>query len=251
MSKEIDWNLIRFRASSWGNLLAESKTKGEPIGATCAKELVKIYAQEVYGRRKEIVTAAMEKGKMLQANGIAMVSVLEGELYTENDEQLENEWFSGKPDMFTGESITNATKVGELKNSWELESFLPKLMEKPDASHTAQLNVYYSLSGAQEGALFYTLQSCPHGILESEKRRLLYQMDVATELNPEYVKAAEQLEKLLTFPDIDIQERCIKIPVPRDEELISKMRAKVPVMREWLHNFHKKHLSQYPKEVVV
>jgi hypothetical protein len=251
MTKEVNFDEIKFRASSWGNLLAESKTKGEPIGATCAKELVKIYAQEIYGRRKEILTSAMEKGKMLQAQGIAMVSVLEGELYMENEDQLEDSYFSGKPDMYTGRSIIDADKVGELKNSWELESFLPKLMEKPDASHVAQLNCYYSLSGAQDGAIFYTLQSCPHGILEQEKRKLLYQMDVATELNPEYVKAAEQLEKLLTFPDINIEERCIKIKIDRDESLIDRMKQKVPLMREWLHNFHKKHLSLYPKHELV
>ena len=28
----IDWNLIKFRASSWGSLLSESKEKGNPIG---------------------------------------------------------------------------------------------------------------------------------------------------------------------------------------------------------------------------
>ena len=28
----INWNNIKFRASSWGNLLAESKEKGNPIG---------------------------------------------------------------------------------------------------------------------------------------------------------------------------------------------------------------------------
>ena len=28
---------IEFRASSWGNLLSESRTKGEVIGKTCAE----------------------------------------------------------------------------------------------------------------------------------------------------------------------------------------------------------------------
>ena len=43
----IDWNKVKFRASSWGNLLAESKTKGEIVGKTAAAELIKIYNQEM------------------------------------------------------------------------------------------------------------------------------------------------------------------------------------------------------------
>lgn len=30
----IDWQSVKFRASSWGSLLAESKTKGELVGKT-------------------------------------------------------------------------------------------------------------------------------------------------------------------------------------------------------------------------
>ena len=47
---------IKFRASSWGNLLSESRTKGEVIGKTCAKELFKIYNMEKYGRKKHLIT---------------------------------------------------------------------------------------------------------------------------------------------------------------------------------------------------
>src|ERR1700743_3112427 len=46
-NQPIDWNTIKFRASSWGNLLSgpqskEKKDRGE-LGITCQKELVKIY----------------------------------------------------------------------------------------------------------------------------------------------------------------------------------------------------------------
>jgi hypothetical protein len=72
-------------------------------------------------------------------------------------------------------------------------------------------------------------------------------MNVATEYAPEYIKACEELEKLMIFEDIDYRERVIKIPVPRNDELIQKMKDKVPVLRQWLENFHVKHMNQYPK----
>lgn len=248
---EINWNDVKFRASSWGDLLAEPQKaedkKSGKLGVTCQKELIKIYNLIKYGRKKDLTTAAMEKGKLMQTEGVRFYSMVEGETYVENHEQLENGWFSGKPDMYLGESIYTATKVDDLKNCWELDTFTPKLIEAANNGHSAQLNVYYDLTGASEGAIVYSLLDAPLEILLGEKRKLMYSMGVATDLNPEYLEAAAELERMLTFPDIDPRERIIKIPVPKDEELIQKMKAKVPIMRQWLEDFEKKHMSLYPK----
>ncbi len=245
--KAIKWDEIKFRASSWGNLLAESKVKGEAIGKTCAAELIKIYCQEVYGRKKDITTKQMDKGKQVEPESISLLSVVEGEMYYKNEDQLENEWFSGHPDIFIGESIQKAELVGDIKSSWSLDTFMPNLIEEADKAYVAQLNCYYDLTGASGGFLAYCLVSAPANILESEKRSLLFKMNVISEFSPEYIKAAEELEKLMVFEDIDPRERVIKIPVPRNDELIEKMKQKVPVMRDWLKNFHEKHTNLYPK----
>ena len=76
----INWDGIKFRASSWGNLLTESKTKGEPIGKTCQAELIKIYCQEVYGRKKDITTKQMDKGKQVEPESISLLSVVDGKM---------------------------------------------------------------------------------------------------------------------------------------------------------------------------
>lgn len=247
----IDWNKIKFRASSWGNLLTESKDKKEPIGKTCQAELIKIYCQEVYGRKKDITTKQMDKGIQAEGDSISLLSMVDGEFYFKNEERLENEWFSGHPDILTGESIQSAKEIGDIKTSWSLETFMPKLVEEPDKAYVAQMNVYYDLTGASSGFLAYCLVNAPINIIEQEKRSLLFKMNVATEYAPEYIKAAEELEYLMVFNDIPPEERVIKIPIPRDEELIEKMKAKVPRLREWLHEFHKKHKSLYKTQEVV
>lgn len=233
----IDWSKVKFRASSWGNFLAESRDKKEPIGKTAQAELIKIYAQEVYDRREDIVTAAMDKGKQVEDDAIRILSMVDGELYYKNQEPHENEWFTGHPDIVT------ETEVHDIKSSWSIFTFLPKLMEEPDKAYVAQLNAYFSLTGAQGGSICYVLASAPIGILEAEKRKLLYSMDVATELNPDYLKAAQILEKNMMYEDIPIKQRVIKKYVPRDEELIEKMKAKVPILRQWLEDFHRKHVG--------
>lgn len=247
-----DFSTIKFRASSWGNLLTEPVTKADKeagkLSVTCQKELVRIYNQVVYGRKKDIVTKQMEKGTLCENDSIDLFSRVEGRLFHKNDEQLENEWFCGHPDIYLGETIQKAEEVYDIKSSYELDTFMPKLIEEPDKSYVAQLNVYFDLSQATGGAIVYCLVDCPESILNEEKRRLLYAMDVISEDSPDYKRAAAELERMLTFSDIDYRERVIKKPVPRDEELIQKMKDKVPILRQWLQDFHTKHLNQYPKQ---
>lgn len=245
--KQIDWNKVKFRASSWGNLLAESKDKKEIVGKTAAAELIKIYNQLKYGRKKDLVTKHMTKGKLAEEDAITLYSRVEKKLYFKNQVQLENEWFTGHPDLGDHEDIMKAMECDDIKCSWEMDTFTPKLLEEVDRGYTAQLNVYFDLTGAQGGSIVYCLVDCPPSVLMDEKRRLLYSMDVISEESPEYLEAAAELERNLTFPDIDYRERVIKKIVHRDEELIEKMKAKVPIFRQWLADFDKKHMSQYPK----
>lgn len=248
---DINFDPVKFRASSWGNLLTEPVTKaakeaGE-LSVTCQKELIKIYNLWVYGRKKDITTKQMDKGIQAEPDSINLFSKVEGKIYFKNDEPLENEWFTGHPDIFIGDNIQNAEEVHDIKSSWELDSFMPKLIEAPDKGYEAQLNVYYDLTGAKGGSIAYCLVSAPINIVESEKKALLWRMNVISELSPEYIEAAAELERLMIFEDIDYRERVIKQPVPRNDELIEKMKSKVPIFRNWLKEFHEKHLGLYPK----
>ena len=247
----IDWNKVKFRASSWGNLNTEPVTKaakeaGE-LSKTCQTELIKIYNQVKYGRKADITTPQMIKGTMVEDDSISLFSRVEGDIYYKNTDSLENDYFTGHPDIYKGENILSAELVYDIKSSWTVDTYIPKLIEGADKSYEAQLNVYYDLTGASGGAIVYCLVDAPFSVLEGEKRKLLYNMDVISEESPEYLQAAAHLEKQLTFEDIDYRERVIKVPVPRNQELIDKMKAKVPLLRKWLSEFHQTHMNQYPK----
>lgn len=248
---KIDWNQIKFRASSWGNLMSSPQSKADKdagkLSKTCQKELIKIYCQEIYGRKKDITTNKMLKGTEAEENSITLFSRVEKRMFYKNEEQLENEWFKGHVDIYEGPGVREAITVWDIKSRWELETFMPKLTEDVETGEELQLQVYFDLTGATYGGIANTLVDCPISILEDEKRRLLFSMNVATEFSPEYLEAAAELEKRLTFPDIDYRERVIKQEVQRNDEIIEKMKAKVPVMRRWLKEFHEKHMNLYPK----
>lgn len=247
----IDWDNIKFRASSWGNLNSEPVAKADKeagkLSQTCQKELIKIYNQVVYGRKKDITTRQMDKGIIAEYDSIKLASKVEGKIFFKNEDRLENDYFCGHPDVFVGDNIQNATEIWDIKTSWEMDTFMPKLIEGLDKGYEAQLNVYFDLTGAQEGGIFYCLVDCPPQVLEGEKYALLRRMNVISEESPEYIEAVSELENLLTYPDIDYRERVIPIRVQRNDELIEKMKSKVPIFRNWLKEFHQRHLSLYPK----
>lgn len=241
----IDWSKIKFRASSWGNLFTEPATKaakerGE-LSKTCQRELIKIYNQVKYGRKKDIYTIKMDKGTQVEPESISMYSRVENKYYQKNDTQLENEWFTGHPDLFLGEDVYHATEVDDIKSRWELDSFTPKLIDEVDTSEELQLQVYFSLTGALSGAIVNTLVSAPPNIIESEKRKLLFGMNVISEFSPEYLEAAAEMEFNMVFDDIPEEERVIKQEVQRNEEIIQQMKDKVPRLRQFLADLDEKH----------
>ena len=86
----MDFSKVKFRASSWGNLLTEPVTKADKeagkLSLTCQKELLKIYSQEVYGRKKDITTKQMDKGIQVEDESIKIFSKVTGEFYYKNEE---------------------------------------------------------------------------------------------------------------------------------------------------------------------
>jgi len=246
-----DWNKVKFRASSWGNLLAEPQTKADreagKLGMTCQKELIKIYNWVKYGRRVDLTGKQIEKGNVCESDSINLYSMVEGVIYEKNEQQLENEWFTGHPDLYLGDDIYNAEEVDDIKTRWSIESFMPKLIEKVDAGEIAQMNVYYSLTGAAKGAIVNTLVSAPDNMVEEAIYYALKKLNVATEYSPEAIETVREIKLNMTFEDIHPRERVIKTPVDRDDELIEKMKSKVPIFREWLYEFEKRHVNQYPK----
>lgn len=251
---QINWGEVKFRASSWGGLMSEPKTveekKAGKLSLTCQKELLKIYRLVKYDwDEDDITTPAMEKGTIVQPESIDMYSKLEGKFFQENKEQLENSVFKGTPDVFLGETIRTATQVDDMKNSHLLSGFTERTVETVTLAQKCQLNCYYDLTGASGGNIVHALMSLPAEMFAKECDKLLWRMtnngEIATEYAPEYLEAVEKLKKKFIYDHMPENERLFKQFVPKDEELIEKMKAKVPILREWLAEYDKKRTNQY------
>lgn len=242
-----DFSNVPIRSSCMGPVFTEPKEKAAKdrgdLSETAKAYLIKVYIKEKYFREYDVVTKYMEKGKTVEQDSILLFAKLEQKMFHKNEYRLNNGIISGTPDLFEGESIDQASAIWDIKSSWNLETFAANISKPLNKDYFYQIQAYYWLTGATTGGIAYCLVNTPESIINDEKYRLLKQMDVISEEDPGFARAAAKLEHNNIFDDIPIEERCLKFLVPRDEEVIARIPEKVQKCRTFLQEFQEKHLS--------
>lgn len=218
----------------------------EVLSSGCKTYLLSVYASEKYGKwsaSKDKGNKFTNKGHLCELDSIELISKLDGKIYEKNEERVENEYLTGIPDIFEGESIYNATKIIDIKTSWDIETFFSNLGKRLKSVYWWQLQGYMAITGAKEGEVSFCLVDTPESIINDEKYRLFRRMDVATEENPAYKAAAFELENNLTFGDMPIEDRRMRFKVERDDEAIAKLYRKIDTCRKYLEEIEKMHLE--------
>jgi len=241
----MDFSTYKVRCSSLGALMTEPKDKASKdageLSQTAKTMLIKAYIQHKYDRDKDLDSKQIRKGKANEAEGIKLLSIFTGEILEKNDTRLENDYITGEPDVFLGESIYNADFIFDTKLSWDIWSFLGNILSPLDKGYELQLQGYMALTNAPKSAVAYVLTDIPQDELENEKYSLLRKMGCATEIDPEYVEAAAKLEINSIYPDIPLEEKILIFPVEKDEELIQKIYSKIEKARLFLQQLENKH----------
>ncbi len=240
-----DFSKTLIRCSAIGQIMTEPKDtiakKNGGLSKTAQSYLINTYIKEKYGRERDITTKQMAKGKQGEEDGITMLSKYKKKFLKKNDVRLNNEFLTGEPDIFEGESIYNADYITDIKLSWDIWTFLQNVAEPLNKDYWWQLQGYFSLSNAIDGEIAYLLLDTPENIIQNEKYKLLRQMNVISEESPEYIYASAALEINMIYPDIPLNEKVLIFPVQRDDEAIERINRKVEKCREFLHEFEKMH----------
>src|SRR5690348_5298753 len=194
-----DFSRVKIHCSSLGYLFVEpreklAKERGE-LSDTSKKHLYKIYIEHHWGRRRELTTKQTDKGNICEPEAIEMISILDNKFYEKNDEVKENDWLIGCADIVD-------EFIHDVKSSWDSETFIPMVLEPLEKIYYYQMQGYMWLWEKQKAFVRRCLISTPERILNNEKRKLLFSMDVATDENHEYKMAASQIEFNLTYEDI-------------------------------------------------
>jgi hypothetical protein len=243
-----DFSKTLIRCSSLSCLFTEPQKKEDKLAGKLSKtaksHLIQVYAREVWGVEKDILTKQMSKGIIGEEEGITLLSRVDRKLYVKNDERKENEWISGHADILDDEEVV------DIKLSWDAFTFLANLDDNVNDVYFYQLQGYMALWGLKRARIAYCLVDTPESIRNDEKYRLLRKMDVATEENPDFLRAWEKVEMGMIFNHIPPEHRVICQTVLRDDEIIEKIPAKVERAREFLQELHEKHLQTNKIELV-
>lgn len=241
----MNFNKTLIRSSSVGYLMTEPVTKADKeagiLSKTAKSHLIEIYIKEKYGRTKDVQTKQMRKGVEVEDDAIALLAQSLGRPLSKNTERFSNDFITGHPDVL---DLTEAgLKVWDVKSSYDLFTFLGNIPDKLNSQYYWQLQSYMWLTGATKSCIAYCLINTPFGIIEQEKKSLLYKMNVISEESPEYVLEASKLELNMMFDDIDQKERLLLFPIQRNDEDIELIKEKVLKARVFLESIEETHLN--------
>lgn len=210
--------------------MTESKIKSEPLGETCKEALLACYIEKVYGRSKEVMNKYMEKGLAVEEDSMTLYSLCTKTFHAKNKKEFTNDFFIGTPDIIDGKTII------DIKSSWDIHTFHKVLVNPINKNYFWQGQAYLDLLGADTFKLAYCLVNTPDQLINDAKRKLLWNMGVATDENEDYIEACAQLELEMTFDDIPQEKRYIEFTIQRDQSAIDAAHKKIELCREFLND---------------
>jgi hypothetical protein len=230
-----DFNNYKFRASSAGKLMTEPK-KGskESISETTKTYLLECYIGLAYGRKKEIISKTLQKGLAQEEDSLTLLSRVEKTFFKKNDDQFSNDWLRGTPDIIhilpEGKKI-----IRDIKTSWDIFTFFNAKVSQINKDYWFQLQVYMDLTGAETAFLDYCLVNTPPALIESEKRKFLWNQGIVNPNDDVEMEAFAVIEKNCLFDDIPMTERIHTKVIDRNQDDINRLHDRIIQCREYMN----------------
>lgn len=234
----MDFSNTLFRCSSLGYLMTDPKSKADKdagnLSESAKTHLIDVFVSNKYGRNTDIQNKYIQKGLMVEEDSITLYSRVTKKFHKKNELPLSNEFIKGTPDLFIGEEIKSASHIIDIKSSYDIFTFFRNHNSELNKMYYWQVQGYMDLTGALSASVVYCLVDTPNVIINDEKRRLMWKMGVATDENTEFKQACDELDRLLTYSDIPMQERVIEFYVERNQADIDRIHDRVLKGRNYL-----------------
>lgn len=247
----MDFSKVLFRASGVGHLMTNPQSKADKEAGELSEgaktHLVDVYVSNKYGRNTEIQSKYIAKGHAVEEDSITLYSRLKKRFFKKNEEHLSNAYIKGTPDLYEGVHILNADVIIDTKSSWDIFTFFRVKAKAVNQLYYWQGQAYMALSGAKVFHLAYCLVDTPEAMIQDEERKLMWKMNAGNTENPEFIEACEELRRLMTYPDIPLEERLIEYTFERNDADIDRMYARIEKARAFLAEFDKEHCPSIPE----
>ena len=215
---------MKIRASQIGKIMTSSKTKGEVLSKTCKSYIQELAIENTYGIRKEFWSRYTDKGNECEEEAIELVNdVLNLGFIFKNEENLNNDWITGTPDVNTNEILL------DIKCSWDATTFPFFETEIPNKDYYYQLQGYMWLTGKTESLLCYCLVNTPFQIVEDEVRREHWKQN----LIDESLDLRDFVQKKHNYDHIPKEKRVKVFKVIKDDNVINNIKERINIAREY------------------
>lgn len=226
--KEAGGKITATQAAELKRLRAK-RDKGPVLSDTCTKYLMELYIKHRYGRSRDIVNKAMDKGIQMEEDSLTLWSRIQGKPVFKNEDTYQDDHITGTPDLL------EPKLVSDFKTSWDIFTFMRAKLEPIDPDYAWQLRGYMRLKNVPRSRLIYTLIDTPDGLVNDEKRRLAWRMGlIDADINQEYLDACAEIDRNSTYNDIPLKERAHEKPLERDLLLEASITKRVDECRLYL-----------------
>ena len=227
----IDFSKYTFRCSSLPALMTNSKTKSEILSETAKASLRELWVREVFGREKfDTSNKYTEKGIMCEPDSMDLIKRVTGKTYFKNNDRLENEFVNGTPDIILNGPPTDASKIIDVKTSWDLWTFAAVDRAAALKSYYYQLLGYMWLTNAPVSELIYCLVNTPDEIMNNELYKLSFRYP---EMN-ESEEKAERFRRNYIFDDIPDELKLKSFIIEFDGNDIEILQERIVAARAYL-----------------
>jgi len=201
-----------------------------PLSEGAKNHAIEWFKTQLYGKRKpQITSKEILKGLAVEDESIAYASkVLGWGDAKKNEEQFENEYFIGTPDLILDD------KIIDLKNAYNHITF-PLFQTEVKTEYFWQMQAYMALTGKRKAEVVYTLMDVP----ERDIERIWYSINNGIpayaddgEMLPEY----KEFRKDYIYTDVKDDLRVKVFEVEYDEEAIKLLENRVKLVREYINS---------------
>lgn len=207
---------FRIRCSQIGKIMTEARSKSEPLSKTTIAYLEEWAKEQIYQRKKVIVSKYIDKGLAVENDAIEYLSVTFPDLplLIKNEKYFEDEWMTGTPDLILSDHII------DIKSSWDCFTFPLFEQDLPEKDYYWQMQGYMHLTGRKKSKVIYILMDTPEEIVDKEVR---FDPD-----NEEEIRARH------SYKSIPAKYRIKEFTVYRNQEDIEKIKARVEECRKYI-----------------
>jgi hypothetical protein len=236
------------RASSMGAIMSCGKG-ANTLGAKFYAEVQKMVLYNKFGIDKRIWTKYMEKGNLMEAEGVHLASRVLGWFdipVIDKKPRFSNDWVIGEPDVLT------PTLLADIKSSWDGTTFPWFESKLPNKDYDWQMQTYMYLCDREECELVYTLTDTPEHLIRAEIRKITFGVFDKAEVDPYYqnksmseieAKIERDVRSQMSFGHIPEELRVKRFMIYRDEAKIEAMKDRITLAREIYDEYYKELLQ--------